>query len=221
MTYKHIVIIGVMLLCAMGASARAVDDGSAIVLPAPDTAGGKPLMQAFKERQSIREYDPRDLGPQMLSDLLWAARGINRPESGRLTSPTAKNYQEIDVYVALKSGLYLYDANEHLLRRVIAKDIRALTGDQPFVAGAPVNLIFVADLSRMGGFSQKDAEFYAATDTGFVSENVYLYCSSTGLATVVRGWLDRERLARAMGLRADQKVILAQTVGYPAGKGAE
>jgi SagB-type dehydrogenase family enzyme len=152
----------------------------------------------------------------MLSDLLWATFGINRPESGKRTAPSAVNWQEIDIYVAIETGLYLYDAGENCLQPILAEDIRGATGLQAFVADAPVNLIFVADYSRMGTATQGDKDFYSATDTGFISQNVYLFCASEGLATVVRGLIDRETLAATMGLRSDQKITLAQTVGYPA-----
>jgi SagB-type dehydrogenase family enzyme len=177
---------------------------------------GVTLVKALQERKSVRDFNSEDLPLQILSDLLWAANGINRPDSGLRTAPSAMNMQEIDVYVAKADGLYLYDAKAHTLTLLLQKDIRALTGNQPFVKTAPINLIFVADYSKMGKLSGSDADFYAATDTGFVSENVYLYCASVGLATVVRGWVDKAALAKAMNLRSDQKIILAQTVGYPA-----
>ena len=172
-------------------------------------------MQALSERKSTREFSPMELSLQMVSDMLWAARGINRPDSGNLTAPTAINMQEIDVYVAKADGLYLFNAKDNILIPVLSEDIRAVTGKQPFVKDAPVNLIFVADLSKMSRLSPDNADFYAATDTGFISENVYLFCASTGLATVVRGNVDKPALAKAMRLRPDQKIILAQTVGYP------
>jgi SagB-type dehydrogenase family enzyme len=125
------------------------------------------------------------------------------------------NWQEIDIYVATAEGLYVYDAKDHVLIPVLSQDIRPMTGKQEFVKDAPVNLIYVADLSRMGSASKEDGELYAASDTGFISQNVYLYCASEGLATVVRGSIDRQALAKAMKLRTDQKVILAQSVGYP------
>ena len=152
---------------------------------------------------------------QVLSNMLWAACGVNRPESGKRTAPSAVNWQEIDTYVATADGLYLYDAKAHILKPVLAGDIRAATGRQTFVKDAPVNLIFVADFSRMGKATTEDKVFYSATDTGFISQNVYLYCASEGLATVVRGAVDKEKLAKVMKLRPDQKVILAQSVGYP------
>jgi SagB-type dehydrogenase family enzyme len=187
-----------------------------IKLPDPQTKGGMPLMEALSKRQTLREFSDEPLPVQMLSDMLWAAFGVNRPESGKRTAPSAMNLQEIDIYVALQDGLYLFRADKHVLEPVMDQDVRMHTGNQPFVAGAPVNLIFVADYSRMTRGSQAEKDFYSATDTGFISQNVYLYCASAGLATVVRGWVDRDKLAEVIGLRDDQKIILAQTVGYPA-----
>ncbi len=184
-------------------------------LPKPQTEGGKPLMQALKERKSTREFSPQKLPPQALSNLLWAAFGVNRPD-GRRTAPSASNMQEIDIYVALPEGLYLYDARAHRLEPVVAEDLRAATGTQPFVGQAPLNLVYVADYSRMGKRADEAKLFYSATDTGFIAQNVYLFCASEGLATVVRASIDREKLAARMKLRPDQRIVLAQTVGYPA-----
>ena len=184
------------------------------VLPKPATEGGKPLMEALKNRRTSREFSPKKLPDQVLSNLLWAACGVNRPD-GRRTAPTAVNWQEIDVYVSTADGLWLFDAREHALKPVLAEDIRALTGRQAFVKDAPVNLIYVADFSRMGRATDDDKRLYSATDTGFISQNVYLFCASEGLATVVRGLIEKPALAKAMKLRPDQTIILAQTVGYP------
>jgi SagB-type dehydrogenase family enzyme len=183
-------------------------------LPPPQTEGGKPLMQVLKERKTTREFGTEKLSAQMLSNLLWAACGINRPDSGRRTAPSAKNQQEIDVYVAMADGLYLYDAKTHSLTPVLAKDIRAMTGSQGFVKDVPVNLIYVADFSRMGSYSEADKMLYSAADTGFISQNVYLFCASEGLATVVRGAVDKSALAKAMNLKPEQKIILVQSVGH-------
>jgi SagB-type dehydrogenase family enzyme len=185
-----------------------------IKLPAPQTNGGKTLMQALAERKSTREFSSEKLPLQTLSDLLWAANGINRPESGQRTAPSAGNRQEIDIYVAKAEGLYLFNANKNVLELVLARDIRSLTGRQAFVKDAPVTLVFVADLKKMKKTGD-EATFYAATDTGYISQNVYLYCASAGLATVVLGWVDKEELAKTMRLRTDQRVILTQPVGYP------
>jgi len=186
-----------------------------IDLPKPDTSGGRPLMQVLKERATVREFRSERLPPQVLSNLLWAAFGINRPESGKRTAPSAVNRQEMDIYVAMKDGLYLYDAKGHRLQPVLAEDIRTLTGRDTFVREAPLNLIYVADFARMGSSSDQNKIFYSAADTGFISQNVYLYCASEGLGTVVRGGVDRNALQATMKLRPEQRVVLAQTVGYP------
>ena len=186
-----------------------------IKLLAAQMEGGKPLMQALKDRKSMREFSPKELPLQVISDMLWAACGINRPDSGHRTAPTAMNMQEIDIYVVKADGLYLFDAKSNMLMPVVAEDIRALTGKQSFVKSAPINLIYVADLSKMSRLSTGDADFYSATDTGFISENVYLFCASSGLVTVVRGMIDKPALAKAMKLKPNQKIILAQTIGYP------
>jgi len=184
-------------------------------LPAPQMEGGKPLMQALKERASARAFSPDKLPPQVLSNLLWAAVGVNRPETGGRTAPSANNSQDTDVYLAMADGLFLYEAKRHVLKQILGDDIRGLTGRQAFAKDAPVNLIYVSDLSRMTRASAGDRASYAAAHTGFISQNVYLYCASEGLATVVRALIDRPALAKAMMLGPDQKIILAQTVGYP------
>jgi len=184
-------------------------------LPQPQTTGGRPLMQVLKDRSTSRSFSSEKLSPQMLSNLLWAAFGINRPDSGKRTAPSAMDRQEIDIYVAVAEGLSIYDAKAQALQPVLTADIRAMTGRQPFVADAPVNLVYVADYGRMGKAPREDLDLYAAADTGFISENVYLFCASEGLVTVVRGSVDREALAKTMKLRLDQKIILVQTIGYP------
>lgn len=184
-------------------------------LPAPQTEGGMPLMQALKQRHSTRELSARALPPQVLSDLLWAASGVNRPATGQRTAPTARDWREIDVYVAMADGTFRFEPDAHALRPVVPQDIRALTGTQDFVAQAPVNLVYVADLDRMGDTTAEHRLLYSATDTGFIAQNVYLYCASAGLATVVRGSIDREALGAVLGLRPGQRVILAQSIGYP------
>jgi len=186
-----------------------------VVLMKPQTDGGRPLMQVLKDRSSSRSFSSEKLPLQVLSNLLWAAFGVNRPDSGGRTAPSAKNAQDIDVYVSMADGLYLYDARTQTLNPVLAEDVRALTGRQSFVKEAPLNLIYVSDLARLTNSSQEDKDLYSAAGAGFISENVYLFCASEGLATVVRASIDRQALATVMKLRPDQKIILAQTVGYP------
>lgn len=185
-----------------------------IQLPKPQTTGGKPLLQAISERHSTREFSSRELPAQILSNLLWAAWGINRPE-GKRTVPTANNKQGMDVYAITAKGAYLYDAASNTLKQVADKDLRALTGRQDFVAKAPLNLVYVSDYAKMGSTSDQDKMRYSGAHAGFMGQNVYLYCSSEGLGTVIRAWFDGPALAKALGLRPDQKVILCQTVGYP------
>ena len=199
----------VFFLCAIGA-----DAADTIQLPKPQVTGGKPLMQCLSERHSTRTFSDRKLSPQVLSNLLWAAWGINRPD-GKRTAPTANNKQGMDVYVALPEGTFLYDAKANTLRPVVDKDLRALTGKQDFVAKAPLNLIYVADFTKMTNTSDADKLRYSAAHTGFMAENVYLYCASEGLGAVIRALFDGPALEKAMKLSSDQKVILCQTVGYP------
>jgi len=206
---------GVFMMSMMG-TGQAQETG-AIKLPPPETEGGMPLMQALKARHSTREFGSKPLPPQVLSNLLWAASGVNRSESGQRTAPSAHDWREIDVYVTTAEGAYRYDPPTHTLRRVVAGDIRHLTGVQDFVATAPVNLVYVADLDRMSEAGAEDKAFYSAADAGFIAQNVYLYCASAGLAVVVRGLVDRDALGAALGLGRHQRIILAQSVGYPAG----
>lgn len=205
-------VMTVLLICPALASAQELKP---IQLLKPQVDGGRPLMQVLQDRSSSREFSAEKLPLQVLSDMLWAAFGVNRPDSGKRTAPSASNRQEIDIYAATADGLYLYDAKGHTLEPVLAEDIRAATGLQPFVEEAPVNLVYVADFSKMGEMTAEDKVFYSATNTGFIGQNVYLYCASEGLATVVRGLVDRPALAKVMKLRPDQKVVLAQSVGYP------
>lgn len=186
-----------------------------IKLPTPQMSGGMPLMQALKERKSSREFSPKQLPSRVLSNMLWAAFGINRPESGRRTAPSSTNCQDIDIYVATADGLYLYDAEAHALKLVISDDIRSLTGTQDFVKVASVNLVYVSDFSRLGDRPEDWKYRTARLDTGFISQNVYLFCASEGLSTVVRGRVDIPALSKTMKLRPDQKITLAQSVGYP------
>ena len=186
-----------------------------IQLSKPQMDGGRPLMQVLKDRSSSREFNSQKLPLQVLSNLLWAACGVNRPDSGKRTAPSAVNWQEIDVYVATADGLYLYDAKPHLLKTVLAEDIRALAGLQAFVKDAPINLIYVADLSRISRGTNEEKDFFSAADTGFIAQNVYLFCASEGLATVVRASIDKPTLGKRMKLGPEQRITLSQTVGYP------
>jgi nitroreductase len=193
-----------------------------IQLPQPHMAGGKPLMEALKERKSTRNFKPDKLPVQVLSNLLWAAFGINRPGSGMRTAPSAMNWQEIDIYVVMESGVYVYNAKANLLEPILNKDVRGDTGRmiQRFVNEAPVNLVYVANLSRVstiGGIltNEEEKNIYFSVSAGAIVQNVYLFCASEGLATVVRGLIDKDAFSKDARLTSKQKIIIAQTVGYP------
>ena len=185
-----------------------------IPLSEPEKQGGLELMQALAKRHSSRGFARDALPLPLLSDLLWAAYGINRADGGR-TAPSALNAQEIDVFVALPTGAYLYEAEANALRLVAASDLRQVTGYQDFVDEAPMDLVYVADHARMRLVPAGQRESYAYTAAGAIAQNVYLFAASTGLATVIRGWIDRAAIADALGLTHDQQVLLSQTVGYP------
>jgi len=187
-----------------------------IALPQPNYDRGKPLMQALLLRHSARAFSARELPLQEVANIVWAANGVNRSDSGMRTAPSAKNWQEIDIYVARQDGLYRYDALRHVLILVVPEDLRSYAGRQRFTAEAPLDLIYVANYDRMDGADRATQDFYAATDTGFVSQNVYLYCASEGLSTVVLGYVDKPALAGKMGLTKNQNIILTQPIGYPA-----
>jgi nitroreductase len=162
-------------------------------------------MEALSERRSTRDFSDKELNLQTLSDLLWAAYGFNR--EGMRVAPSANNKQEFTVYAVLKSGVYAYDAKENLLLLKVAGDLREKTGKQDYIKNAPLQLVFVADLN----LTSRET---AGTDCGFISQNVYLYCASAGLGTVVRGWFDGDEIKALFGLEDNQAPILTQTVGY-------
>jgi nitroreductase len=185
-----------------------------IDLPAPQKTGGMPLMAALAKRSTGRAFDSKDLTLHQISSLLWASFGVNRPD-GRRTAPSANNHQEADIYVLLKQGAYVYDANSNKLVLVVAEDIRSLGGTQSFVKDAPVTLVFVADLAKMGNGSDDNKRNTANIDVGYISQNAYLFCASEGLVTGARGSVDRAALGPKLNLRPDQMIILAQSAGYP------
>jgi nitroreductase len=170
-------------------------------------------MEALARRHSSRDFASTPLPLPLLSNLLWSAYGMNRAGGGR-TAPSALNAQEIDVFVALPSGAYLYDAAAHQLNLVAASDLRRVTGYQDFVDEAPLDLVYVADHARMGLVPVAQRESYASTAAGAIAQNVYLFAASNDLATVIRAWIDRAAIADALGLTHDQQVLLSQTVGY-------
>lgn len=185
-----------------------------IALPEPQRQGGMALTEALAARHSAREFAPRALPLPLLATLLWAAGGVNRADGGR-TAPSAMNAREVDVFVALPQGAYRYDAPGHRLDLVAGSDLRRITGYQDFVDAAPLDLVFVADHTRMRLIPVDKRAAYAHAAAGAMAQNVYLLAAAEGLATVIRAWIDREAIAEALGLTHDQEVLLAQTVGYP------
>lgn len=177
-------------------------------------AGGKPLMEVLKPRRSTREYSSRPLDQQTMSDLLWSAYGINRP-SGDRTAPYWRHIMVIDVFAVMENGTWRYDPKAHALVLHVQDDLRAGTGIQDFVGTAPLNLVYVAQGSRMQDVSAEDRRLFASADACFIGQNVYLFCASEGLATVFRGAVDQKTLGKQMHLEPEQFVTFAQTVGYP------
>ncbi|RJG00425.1 SagB/ThcOx family dehydrogenase [Noviherbaspirillum sedimenti] len=186
---------------------------TSIALPAPEKQGGLPLMDALARRHSSREFSPELLDLPLLSGLLWAAYGVNRDDGGR-TAPSALNAQEIGVYVALPTGAYRYDALANELQLVANTDLRRVAGYQDFVDEAPMDLVYVADHTRLGQVPVAQRESFAYVAAGAIAQNVYLFASSNNLSTVIRAWIDRAAIADALGLTHDQQVLLSQTVGY-------
>ena len=219
-----------VVTAAAGAAPSFAGEGQPINLVKPQTAGGMSVLAALKERKTNRTISAKELPPQVLSNLLWAAFGVNR-EKGRRgragrTAASASNSQEIDLYVFLAQGIYRYDAVPHRLVPVAAGDHRARVSDQGrrrSMAEAPVNLIYVADIARY-----KEAPFqepglrdpaiqqsYYNVATGLIAGNVYLFAASQGLAAWFHNCA-KKRLATALQLRPEQRVLYAQTIGYPA-----
>ncbi|HTY93252.1 MAG TPA: nitroreductase family protein [Steroidobacteraceae bacterium] len=185
-----------------------------IELPPPKREGGLPLMSALGLRHSTREFATRSLSRQTLSDLLWAAFGINRGNGDR-TAPYWRHIMVIDVYAVMADGVWLYEPRAHRLLPHLSADIRAHTGLQDFVATAPLNLVYVANAEPMKDLSAEERRLFSSVDASFIGQNVYLFCASEGLGTVFRGALDYPGLTQAMKLPQERFVTFAQTVGYP------
>jgi SagB-type dehydrogenase family enzyme len=208
------IALGLLSFLIFGFSAAA-QETDLVNLPAPQMTGGKPLLDCLKARQSGREFSSEKLPLQVLSNLLWAADGINRPDSGKRTAPSAMNWQDINIYAATADGLFLYLPKEHALKKILGEDVRAAMGKQDFVKDVPLNLVYVSDYAKIPMGKDEDKRAMSGTHTGFISQNVYLFCASEGLSTVVRGLIDQEAAAKIMKLRPEQHITLAQSVGYP------
>ena len=182
-----------------------------ISLPKPQNTKEVSLYEALMMRKSSRSFSSKKLTEQQLSDVLWAANGVNR-EDGKRTAPSARNCQEIDIYVYTSDAVYLYDANANMLRFVLKGDYRKEVAMQPFVSDAPILLMFVANYDKMKGMDDEAKAFYGATDAGYVSQNVYLHCAATKMATVVLGSIHRDKIKNM--LKFNGKAILGQPIGF-------
>jgi SagB-type dehydrogenase family enzyme len=186
-----------------------------IILNQPDTNRGLPVMKAFAQRSSQAKFDTLNLKLQDLSDLLWAADGINRAELGKRTAPSAMNSQDVDVYVVMKAGAYLYDAKKHELDLVTVGDFRLqVAGRQENFAGAPVFCVLVSDISRFKNGTDSVKLQMAALDAGIVSQNIGLFCAGTGLATHPRVTMDIPKLKEALKLKSSQYLMINNLVAY-------
>ena len=207
---KKILVLTILVMCIMNMSAKTLEP---IKLSAPQTKGGKAIMEAFNDRRSDREYSSKELSIEDISNLLWAACGINRPD-GRRTSPTARNMQEIDVYLLNKDGAYLYVPQENLLRPIYTGDLReALANGQDFVKSSPICLLIVGDVSKFGEPNDRSTKMMFC-DGGIVSQNINMFCAGHNLATVTRGMMDEKVLRNALKLTDTQYLILNNPVGY-------
>ncbi|MGA2172977.1 MAG: SagB/ThcOx family dehydrogenase [Sedimentisphaerales bacterium] len=191
----------------------------AIKLNPPDLNNGISLMQALKKRKTNRDISNKGITQQQLSDLLWAADGVNRPD-GKRTSPAAMGIYCVDIYVVLPEGIYLYDAAKHELKPVAKGDFRKLAGMQDFVFIAPLNLVYVftlrnpKDAPARAPVQEEKRKIWGDVEVGCMVQNVYLYCASQGLAAVVRGMVDQKKFGEAVKVKPEQ-IIVAQTIGYP------
>ncbi|NQU85421.1 MAG: SagB/ThcOx family dehydrogenase [Mariniphaga sp.] len=211
---SRVIILIIGIFFGWGISSGLAQVIETINLPPVQKTGGMSLMEALQNRKSQRSYSSMELSQQQISNLLWAAYGINRPNGFR-TVPSARTYNEFDIYIIKSEGWFVYDPELHAMLKMGNEDLREYAGTQDFVKTAPLNLVFVADFNRMTNADDEFRKFYSATDVGYISQNVYLYCASEGLATIVRGQIDKAKAKEVLKLRPDQHVILAQTVGYP------
>lgn len=204
---KKMLFIGAALLMAGCAVAQDIQ------LPEPNKKVKMTLMDALQKRTSERSYSNRAVDNATLSQVLWAACGINRPESKKITAPSAINAQDIHVYVIKADGAYLFQPQTNSLKKVLDEDLRdAVAGPQRFAAEAPVSLLLVSDQTKFRGGT---AERYGAMDSGYVSENIYLVCTALGLNTVARAMMDAQTLSRKLGLPETMLPMLNHPIGWP------
>ena len=205
------ILILTVLLVSTTVSAQNLEP---IKLNEPNKDRGMSVMKALSERRSTREFSTEKLSLQDLSDLLWAANGINRPDRRR-TAATARNNQDIDVYAIMEEGAYFYDAVANELMPVAAGDFRELIADaQLSVKDAPVSLLVVSDISRFKGMDIEMQKYLGALDAGIVSQNIMIFASGCGLVTVPRVYMKKDELKKALNLTETQVPMINNPVGY-------
>lgn len=210
----NVALLSTIVAASMPALARA--EAAVMALPPPQTEGGMPLMAALKARRSTRDFADGPLPAQILSNFLWAAWGINRPGNGLRTAPSSRSAMDIDLYLAMANGVWIYDPKAHKLAQHSPDDVRGETGTgQAFVKTAPLNIIYVSDAARLGKASAAERLLAGVADSAVIGQNVYLFCASEGLATVLRSSVPGEKLAKRLNLAPTQAIYLAQSVGYP------
>jgi nitroreductase len=217
--YRFYAIILAGLLCVSFQAVMTQSNIQPFVmeLEKPDLAKSFPLMKALNERKTNREITSEPVTDRHLSEILWAANGMNRPD-GKRTAPSTQNRQMTDVYVVLETGIFFYNPTLHNLTRIAQGDHRKLAGTQPFVQNAPVNLVFVSDLAKFNSsYPPEDLDLlmWAGVEAGAQAQNVYLYGASEGLAVIIRGSVNREELGKVMGLSPEKIIVVAQTIGMP------
>jgi SagB-type dehydrogenase family enzyme len=204
-------LTALILFCAFGIQAQELKP---VRLTPPNKMRGSTVMKALNDRRSIREYTDELLRPQDLSDLLWAANGINRPD-GKRTAPSCRNLQDVEIYVITAAGAYLYEAGDHSLKPVAAGDHRkAVAAGQDFAKSAPVSIVLVADMTKYGNMSEQ-SKMMAAVDVGIVCQNICIACSGLGLATVPRATMDMAMLKTVLKLTEQHLLLMNNPVGYP------
>lgn len=202
---------------ALSGAAIAAEKVSVIQFQKPDLKRNASLMEAFSQRASAIELSTTELKEKDLGDLLWAANGINRAESAKRTAPSALNAQDIDLYVVMKSGAYLYNAEKHNMTKVSEKDLRIqVAGAQTNMANAPVMLVLVSETARFPRGDEKAKERMGALDAGIVSQNISLFCAGTGLWTRARASMDEATLRKELKLNPTQIPLMNHPVSYPA-----
>ncbi|MBK8806626.1 MAG: nitroreductase family protein [Bacteroidales bacterium] len=186
-----------------------------ISLPAPDTTGGIPLMKALDDRKSTKSFDPeKTLSNEHISNILWAAYGINRKD-GKRTVASSFNQQELSIYIVLKAGVFLWDSKKNILNQVLSGDHRAATGMQDYVANASMNILYVSDFTLLPKSPNDEQKALTShIHSGFSAQNVYLYAASANLGACVRSSFDKAALASLLKLKSTQQVILTQSVGF-------